>query len=230
MDGELRSAQAELQEATLVREQDAAGRSQLLQEVSDLQIRLDAETSKALDMVNSLNLYRSRADEYFSKLEQAEIAVLKASRAEQFAKTQAKEAEDTCASIMAERKQMDALIEDLQRQNQHLEGRVEDMSADLDGAVQAKKRLQHELEDYRSQRAMDIEDKEQSMEQMRRKYQQELSTLTSELEIERENIVGVKAENTYESSLTTSPLHSHRHLQRHFLLSQSGYCPADSWL
>ena len=196
---ELRDAQSEMQELAAGRDQDAVGRSHLLQELADVQIRLDAETSRGADLNDSLNLYRARADEYFNKLEQAEIAVLKASRAEQFAKSQAKEAEDTCATIMAERKQTDSLIEDLQRQSQNLEGRVEDMSADLDGALQAKKRLQHELEDYRSQRAMDLEDKENSMEQTRRKYQTELSALTGELEMERENVVDVKSENTYVS-------------------------------
>ena len=193
---ELRDAKSELQELTLASEHEAAGRSQLLQDFSDLQIRLDAETSKLDDVTSSLNLYKGRADEYFSKLEQAEIAVLKASRAEQFAKVQAREAEETCASIMSERKQMDALVEDLQRQNQHYEEKVEDMAADLDGALQAKKRLQHELEDYRSQRAMDIEDKESSMEQTRKKYQAELSTVTNELDIERDNVIYARSENT----------------------------------
>ena len=193
---ELRDAKSELQELSLAAEHEAASRSQLLQEFSDLQIKLDTETSKVLDVTSSLNLYKSRADEYFSKLEQAEIAVLKASRAEQFAKSQAREAEDTCASIMAERKQMDAMVEDLQRQNQRYEEKVEDLAADLDSAIQGKKRLQHELEDYRSQRAMDVEDKEMSMEQTRKKYQNEFSTLTNELEIERENVIHARAENT----------------------------------
>ena len=192
----LRDAKSELQELSLAGEHEATSRSQLLQEFADLQIRLDAETSKLLDVTSGLNLYKGRADVYFSKLEQAEIAVLKASRAEQFAKAQAREAEETSTTIMSERKQMDALIEDLQRQNQHYEEKVEDMAADLDGALQAKKRLQHELEDYRSQRAMDIEDKETSMEQTRKKYQAELSTLTNELEIERENVIHVRSEHT----------------------------------
>ena len=194
---ELRDARSELQELTIASEHEAASRSQLLQEFSDLQIRLDAETSKVLDVTSSMNLYKSRADEYFSKLEQAEITVLKASRAEQFAKAQAREAEETCASIMSERKQMEALVEDLQKQTQHYEENVEDLAADLDAAIQAKKRLQHELEDYRSQRAMDVEDKEMSLEQTRKKYQNEFSNLTNELEIERENVIHARAENTH---------------------------------
>lgn len=196
MEMELRDARSELEDLAYEREQEAASHAQLLQEFSDLQIRLDTETSKLVDVTASLNLYRARSDEYYSKLEQAEIAVLKASRAEQFAKTQARETEEQCASIMAERKQMDALVEDLQRQTQQYEERVEDLAADLDGAIQAKKRLQNELEDYRSQRAMDIEDKETSMEQTRKKYQSELANMTNELDIERENVIHARGENS----------------------------------
>ena len=193
---DIRDARSEAQELSAASEHEAASRSQLLQEFSDLQIRLDAENSKVVDLTSSLTLYKRRADEYFSKLEQAEVSVLKASRAEQFAKSQAREAEDTCVSIMAERKQMDSIVEDLQRQSQRYEEKVEDLAADLEGALQAKKRLQHELEDYRSQRAMDIEDKETSMDQTRKKYQNEFSTLTNELEIERENVIHARSENT----------------------------------
>lgn len=193
---ELRDIRSELQDLQLTREQDGATRNNLMQEYSDLQIRLDAETSRVADLSSSLALYKSRADEYFSKLEQAEIAILKASRAEQFAKSRAKEAEDDCATIMAERKEIDSLVEDLQRQTQSHEEKIEDLSADLDGALQAKRRLQHELEDYRNQRALDIEDKESSLEQTRKKYQREFSMLTNELEIERENLLVVRGENS----------------------------------
>ncbi|KAI5298546.1 hypothetical protein KEM55_003262, partial [Ascosphaera atra] len=184
---ELRDARSELKELKEQQGHDADSRNQLLQEFSDLQIRLDAEESKCIDLASSLSLYKSRADEYFNKLEQAEIAVLKATRAEQFAKTQAREVEETCATVLSERKQMEASIEDLQRQVQSNEEKVEDLSADLEAALHAKKRLQNELEDYRSQRAMDIEDREASMEQTRKKYQMEFSTLNDELQIEREN-------------------------------------------
>lgn len=195
MEVELRDARSELTDINYEREQEEANHAQLLQEFSDLQIRLDNEQSKLLDVTSSLNLYKSRADEYFSKLEQAEIAVLKASRAEQFAKTQARESEEQCASIMAERQQMDNMIEDLQRQTQQYEERIEDLSADFESALQGKKRLQNELEDYRSQRAIDIEDTETSMEQTRKKYQAELSSLSQELEQERHNIIRVREEN-----------------------------------
>lgn len=195
IENDLRETQAELDDALSIQQQDKVSRTQLLSEFADLQIRLDAEASKAADLTASLNLYKSRSEEYFSKLEQAEISVLKASRAEAFAKGQARESEETAAVILAERRHLDQLVEDLQRQNRHFEEKVEDLSVDLSAAVQAKKRLQNELDDYRNRRAIDLEDKESSMEQTRKKYQTELSTLTGELEIERENVVQVRQEN-----------------------------------
>ncbi|RYC55098.1 hypothetical protein CHU98_g11111 [Xylaria longipes] len=191
---ELRDVRSDLQEMTAAREQEAASRSQLLQEYADLQIRLDAETSKLAEVSSSLDMYKSRADEYFGKLEQAEIAVLKANRAEQFAKAQAKEAEEAYAEIMSQRNKSDGSMEDLQRQNQRLEEKLEDISTDLEAATQAKKRLQHELEDYRSQRAIDLEDKELSMEQTRKKYQAEFAGLTKELDLAREEKLYKQAE------------------------------------
>ena len=193
---DLRDARSELRELQLVKEQDSTSRAQLLEEFSDLQIRLDTEASKTIDLASSLSLYKTRADEYFNKLEQAEIAVLKASRAETFAKQQAHEAEETCAQILAERKDVDHICESLQRQVQSYEEKLEDITSDLDQVNQAKKRLQHELEDYRSQRAMDVEDKETSMDQARKKYQLEFSTLSSDLEIERENVIHGRQENS----------------------------------
>ncbi|WPH04944.1 myosin type-2 heavy chain 1 [Acrodontium crateriforme] len=192
---ELRDAKSELAELSYTREQENANHAQMLRDFSDLQIRLDTEASKFGDITASLDLYKARADEYFAKLEQAEIAVLKATRAEQFAKTQAKEAEETSATIISERKQMDLLVEDLQRQTQQYEERLEDISTDLETALQAKRRLQNELEDYRSQRAVDLEDKESSMEQTRKKYQTELASLTNELEVERDNVIHARGEN-----------------------------------
>lgn len=141
------------------------------------------------------DMYKSRADEYYNKLEQAELAVLRATRGEEFAKTHGREAEETCSRIVSERKHVDTLVEDLQQRLREHEGRIEDMSVELDSALQSKKRLQNELGDYRTQRAADLEGQESSVEQTRRKYQNELSSLTAELGNERQNAVAVRGEN-----------------------------------
>jgi len=196
MEVELRDAHSELNDLKYAREQETGNHAQILQEFADLQIRLDNETSQLLDTQSSMSLYKARADDYFNKLEQAEIAVLKATRAESFAKAQAKEAEETAAGLMADRRALDHQIEDLTRQTQRYEEKIEDLSADLEGATLAKKRLQNELEDYRAQRAAEVEDKEHGFESTRRKYQTEMASLSQELEMERESVISAREENS----------------------------------
>ena len=196
LDVELRDTKSELQEIAETRDSEAAIRAEMLHDFSDVQINLDAEKSRSGEMESSLQLYKRRADDYFNKLEQAEIAILKASRAEQNAKGQASESEERYVNILAERKNIESTVEELQRESQTYEARLEDVSADLHAAIQSKKRLQQELEDYRSQRAMDVEDKEISLEQTRRKYQNEFASLSNELEIERDNVLHARSETS----------------------------------
>ncbi|KAF3939701.1 Myosin-11 [Dactylella cylindrospora] len=192
---ELRDLRGELEDVMAQREQEQFDRSNLLNENADLQIRLDAESAKNHDLVSSAALYKARAEEYYSKLEQAEIAVMQATRAATFAKTQAREAEDTCAVVVAERQQTEAMFEDLQRENQRYEEKIEDLQADLADALQSKKRLQHEIEDYRNRREIELEDKEGSIEQMRKKFQTEVSQYLKDLEAEREVLVAARSDN-----------------------------------
>ena len=79
---ELRNTQAELQELSERRRQeDQAEREPLLHELAELRARLDNESHKVAELNSNLNVHRGRANDYFGKLEQAEIAVGTASRA-----------------------------------------------------------------------------------------------------------------------------------------------------
>ncbi|KAF3933671.1 Myosin-11 [Dactylellina cionopaga] len=192
---ELRDLRGELEDLMAARDQEQFERGNLLSENADLQIRLDAENAKNHDIASSAALYKARAEEYYSKLEQAEIAVMQATRAAAFAKTQAREAEDTCATVVAERQQTESMFEDMQRDNQRYEEKIEDLQADLADALQAKKRLQHEIEDYRNRREIELEDKEGSIEQVRKKFQTEALQYLKDLEIEREALVTARGES-----------------------------------
>ncbi|EWC48118.1 hypothetical protein DRE_02697 [Drechslerella stenobrocha 248] len=192
---ELRDVRGELEDLVAQREQEQFERSNLFSENADLQIRLDAEMAKNHDIASSAALYKARAEEYYSKLEQAEIAVMQATRAAAFAKTQVREAEDTCATVIAERQQTEAMLEELQRESQRYEEKTEDLQADLADALGAKKRLQHEIEDYRNRREIELEDKEGSIEQMRKKFQTEASQYLKDLEAERESLVTARGDN-----------------------------------
>lgn len=102
-----------------------------------------------LDLKSRLKLCKRPVNKYFSKFEQAKILTVKAS-AEQTPKAQAQESGETCAQIVTEHKPLEASVEDLQRQNQNYKAKIEGLTVDLNDAIQAKERLQHELKEYRS--------------------------------------------------------------------------------
>lgn len=187
---------SQLAESQAEKDANSSSHAQLLEEFAELQCQLGAESSALSDARASMNLYRARADEYFSKLEQAEIAVLKSSRNEAFMKQKTIEAATSNEEWSDEKCRLDGLVEDLSKETQMLGEKVEDYATDLASEQQRSKRLQHELEDYRSQRAVDIEEREMANEATRRKYQAELTGLATDLQLERETLLGVRQQNS----------------------------------
>lgn len=153
--------------------------------VSDLEIRLDAESSKAQDLLESLRLYKSRAEDYYSKLESAETVVLKATRAEAFAKAQWKEADASLSTALNETKKQEDINMKLQSQVQQLGDQLEDMSIDYTHSKEAQKRLARELQDLKERRKQDSSDMEASLHTMRNRYKTEIKSLSEELEREK---------------------------------------------
>lgn len=153
--------------------------------VSDLEIRLDAETSKNQELSEGLRLYKNRSDEYYSKLESAETVVLKATRSESFAKAQWKEADVSLSSALAENKKQEDLNMRLQAKIQQLEDQLEDNGIDFTHSKEAQKRLGRELQDLRDRRKQDSVEMEASLNTMRNRYKEEIKSLSEELEKEK---------------------------------------------
>ncbi|KTW30216.1 hypothetical protein T552_00694 [Pneumocystis carinii B80] len=168
---------------------------ELVKELAEMQMRFEIENQRTIDLTENVTLYKNRAEEYFNKLETAEINVIKASRSEAFTRSQLKDAEETISKMLEERKEMEEYFQSLQKQIQELEAKVEDNSIEILEANMSRQRIEQELEIYRGRRQKEIEDREYSLEQTRKKYQRELSGLSNELEIERENSMQVRNEN-----------------------------------
>lgn len=168
---------------------------ELAHELAEMQMRFEIENQRSIDLSESVTLYKNRAEEYFNKLETAEINIIRASRSEAFARSQLKDAEDTISKMLSERREMEEHFHSLQKQVQELEAKVEDSSVEILEANMSRQRIEQELEIYRGRRQKEIEDREYSLEQTRKKYQRELSGLSSELETERENSIQVRNEN-----------------------------------
>lgn len=153
--------------------------------LADLELRLDAEMSMNQDLAASLKLYKSRAEDYYGKLESAETMVLKSSRAEAFAKVQWKDAESALATALKENKEQERKSISLQSQIQQLEDKLEDSTIDLTHAREAHKRLTKELQDFKDRRLQDSSDMETSLTSMRERYKDEICIISEELEKEK---------------------------------------------
>lgn len=153
---------------------------------SDLKVRLEAEISRNEDIMESMKLYKGRAEEYYSRLESAESVVLKATRAESFAKSQLKETEDALTSALNDYKQAETSITELQSRVHTLEGELEDKSIDLNHSKEAQDRLNKELEYINDRHSKESVQSASSLEAMRGKYSEEIKSLSSELETEKQ--------------------------------------------
>jgi myosin protein heavy chain len=154
-------------------------------QMSDLNIHLEAEIARNEELTDTIRLYKSRAEEYYSRLESAETIVLKATRAEEFAKAQCTEAEDSLAVAIKERKQSEKAVVDLQAKFHALEGELEDKNIDLAHSKQLQQRLAKELEDLNSRWSSEITISQSSLEAMRDRYSDEIRSLSSNLETEK---------------------------------------------
>ncbi|KTW30988.1 uncharacterized protein T551_01540 [Pneumocystis jirovecii RU7] len=170
-------------------------RLELIRELAEIQMRFEIENQRSTELSESLTLYKNRAEEYFNKLETAEINVIKASRSETFARSQLKDAEETISKMLEERKEMEEHFHSLQKQIRELEAKIEDSSVEILETNMSRQRVEQELEIYKGRRQKELEDREYFLEQTRKKYQRELSGISNELQIERENSIQVLSEN-----------------------------------
>ncbi|KAG5363689.1 Myosin type-2 heavy chain 1 [Yarrowia sp. B02] len=110
----------------------------------DMHFQLEAERSRNRDLQEDLQLYRQRADEYYGKIESAEIAILKSSRAEEFAKQRCEEAESERSQLLAERQKAETALIELQAEVRGLENQLEDKDMEVATLRRSHKRLETE--------------------------------------------------------------------------------------
>ncbi|ORY83268.1 P-loop containing nucleoside triphosphate hydrolase protein [Protomyces lactucae-debilis] len=175
----------DLEQQIALREQEASVATQLENELNDLALKHETEASRSKELEDSVRVFRQRAEEYYSRLEQAEVTVMKASRAEQFARKQWQETEEALKAALHDRTSQDAFIANLQKQVAELDEKLEDHQLELAEASAHRSRLQQEVTQHRTARSAELEERDVSAEQTRKAYGRELSALSAELETER---------------------------------------------
>jgi myosin protein heavy chain len=175
----------EVEQQIALREQEASVSAQLEDELNDLSLKYETEASRSKELEDSIKVFRQRAEEYYSRLEQAEVTVLKASRAESFAKKQWQEAEEALKAAAKDRSLQDSFIAGLQKKLAELDEKLEDHNIELVEASSLRNRLQQEIDGYRNSQSAELQARDASAEQTRKAYGRELATLSAELEAER---------------------------------------------
>ena len=82
MQADLDDLKALLERETITKSDESANRRKLATENRDLQLRLEAESSKSNELADTLALYKVRVEQATEKLEAAELGRLKAEKNE----------------------------------------------------------------------------------------------------------------------------------------------------
>lgn len=155
---------------------------------SELKILLEAESAKNRDLLSSVHLYRNRAEEYYSKLESAESVVIKATRAEQFAKSQIKEAEEAVIKARAERAQAEKANAELQSKIGVLEEDLENSKIDLAHALNIQNAQARDIEAFNQRWESEMGSSKSTLDAMRNRYSEEIRKLSTELEVHKQKV------------------------------------------
>lgn len=118
------------------------------EELTKVQLHLEAIQSKNSDLSKTVKLYKSRAEEYFNKLENAEAAVRTAKHSEKFTKEQLQEATDSLEKIKEQNRRSENAIVKLNVTISQLRERIEEKQSELSKAQSSNIMLQEEINHY----------------------------------------------------------------------------------
>ncbi|KAF9538125.1 hypothetical protein EC957_007221 [Mortierella hygrophila] len=185
---DLDDMKAQLEAEILAKNEEAASKRRLAAELQELQIRSESEAAKMSELMDSLQMYKAKADSTLTKLETTDLIRLKAEKSEGFVRLQLKDLEESLQEALAERRDAEEKAAAYQQQMRELEDRVEeDLIANADLNM-IRRRLDEELVSEKEKHRKEIEETEQALEISKRKYQKEIRQLITEIDLEKANL------------------------------------------
>ncbi|TPX34846.1 hypothetical protein SmJEL517_g02611 [Synchytrium microbalum] len=192
---EISSLKSRLEAEVVARGDEAAKNRKLATDIKEMQLRIDAESSKSRDASDLIEGYKSKADASFAKLESAELARIKAEKNQSALLLQMKELEDSLAESLKDRRAAEDRVKSLEEQLIDLQEQQEDNALEIADHALIKRKLQDEIDKAHERHKADLEEREALVDDSRRKYQKEIKQLMAELEIEKNNGLTLKETN-----------------------------------
>ncbi|KXS11953.1 hypothetical protein M427DRAFT_46743 [Gonapodya prolifera JEL478] len=181
-----------LEAETLEKAEEAAARRKLANDIKDLTDKLTAEVAKSAELTQSLDFYKSKANETWQKLEVSELAKIKAEKEATASKIQLKELQESLQEIAKDKLLLEDRSRSLEVQLIDIQEVAEQRGIELSDVTLIKQKLQSELDGAHERTKQEMEERDQAVDGLRKKYQKEMQQLAEELDNERASSVAVK--------------------------------------
>ncbi|GME72783.1 unnamed protein product [Ambrosiozyma monospora] len=144
------------------------------EQLAQLKSKLQVLESKNVTLQDSVNFYKDRAENYYSKIEAAEIAVQTAKRAEMLVKNELAQTKDRLSKAQEEFKMSDVMVAKLSSQ-------VREVERDLADKVFALRQLQEQFDAMKSKHENDEEFRQSATFSQTKSKERELQMLNDDL-------------------------------------------------
>ncbi|KAI0794866.1 myosin II heavy chain [Abortiporus biennis] len=178
LQAELADLKDRLEVELLAKNEESAAKRQLQVRLQELEISTASTATIHKELQEAIETYKTKTDSYIRKLELAEIAAAKASRAEQFARRALEDTERARDQATAEKKESDERLKAAEARVHDLETKLEEEGRESSDLDLLRQRLTEEMEDERKQYQQDLADRDFAADQTRKKYQTELAQLS----------------------------------------------------
>ncbi|KAL4250147.1 TRAFAC class myosin-kinesin ATPase superfamily protein [Abortiporus biennis] len=194
LQAELADLKDRLEVELLAKNEESAAKRQLQVRLQELEISTASTATIHKELQEAIETYKTKTDSYIRKLELAEIAAAKASRAEQFARRALEDTERARDQATAEKKESDERLKAAEARVHDLETKLEEEGRESSDLDLLRQRLTEEMEDERKQYQQDLADRDFAADQTRKKYQTELAQLSEELQSQRDTMSRLREE------------------------------------
>ncbi|KAJ3894344.1 nonmuscle myosin heavy chain b [Lentinula edodes] len=147
------------------------------------------------DLRATTEAFKAKEQSYQQRLENAEIARVKATRAEASVRRTLSEIEKAQTDTVAKLKSNEDLLRAAHQRIKELDKKLQEEGNDSIDLVELNQRLAEELEDEKTQHQKDLEEHEFASNQTRKKYQAELAQLSEELQSQRDALTRLREDN-----------------------------------
>ncbi|TDL22507.1 nonmuscle myosin heavy chain b [Rickenella mellea] len=195
LQAELTNVQDLFEKEQIGRKEETNAKRKLQSELQQLQVSSTTSTAATSEWQEAVKAYRTKAESYLSRLEQAEVDKAKALAAETAARKALDDLEKTLNKVTTERKAAQERVANLEQKARLLEARLEQEGKESSDVEHFRQRLEEELSEERDRHQSDLAERDFAINQTQLKYQTELAQLSEELQSQREGLSRLREEN-----------------------------------